>query len=998
MDLDVYYREQAERMNLPDENIDDYLVRIGVHRNSRNTIHERKIKIHDHSQAQGERGSVIEHVSSTSGKMDNSSPSKKTTDKLSQRPHGRAANMSVPSWENLVVSGPIEPFEAEASSLNDKSQKLLLQMRKRKALPAQTEQCTPPKKSILSMSPVTEALRYHAVKATPSSSGNFDSSNTTSKSGALSARGNSASLDEGVMVSQDKLEVLADSISRQEDSMVHNEPLPSSNPRKSVATSATPSSSAMHHGGLWNKGGSPELQDKNISSALPEDDLFTSNSRSEGALSVNSCVYGESTLDKPSSPSYAPTPSTPTMLRQTSRKLKRKALSVIGSSPVQKKRHFQMGSPVSSSIEEIADISSFSDSFGSKSKAALRRTPFKGKTALLGKIPPLVLKSIAPLGPTSHGSDPPTSPLEEISTIESSNSIDAAPSLYLEVKQRIAAHVSTRRRDKHLKLPSKSAAMASRNATDEDDESVIDLSSASSSPRSSPRSSSPPKAVASIKRRDGKPTTYSDTTISKGKNKEVAEKPKAKGTKNKKEKPAPVTPEEYAQRLVNKVQAKMVAASTDMPVPNHKFLHGMNIFYTGGDMTYASERTRGRMSLIVRHGGTLLPRYDPSITTHIVTDAKVPATLRALGLNDLSEIPNHIPTVTWDWVLKGFSRPSGMKKDMKMHMDDLAFWHAAFVQRIDAGIKIHPRANDKGKAKVEPKTPDALEFSHISQDKPRRTSTSSSRSIRDVNDSEGDEQNVDRAHGALLSPPISPDQTGRGSRNRRTSSSVVQVAGLYKAPDNDDPLAEFYAKARAEAETEWARRGEVTESEGPPSESDGEEQVVARGPPAQRGWTCDTKETQRKTCVNQDIIDKLEELKTLHAAKVGDEDRWRVFSYSKCIRALRNYPKRITSFAEARAIRGVGEKTAAKIMEIIETGGLRRIGYERTDDVKTTKIFQGVYGVGQSTAYQWYAAGCRSLADVVAGKGGVKLTPAQKIGIRFYDGPTDDLPMAIFEV
>lgn len=84
-------------------------------------------------------------------------------------------------------------------------------------------------------------------------------------------------------------------------------------------------------------------------------------------------------------------------------------------------------------------------------------------------------------------------------------------------------------------------------------------------------------------------------------------------------------------------------------------------------------------------------------------------------------------------------------------------------------------------------------------------------------------------------------------------------------------------------------------------------------------------------------------------------------------------------------------------MEIIETGGLRRIGYERTDDVKTTKIFQGVYGVGQSTAYQWYAAGCRSLADVVAGKGGVKLTPAQEIGIRFYDGSANDLSTT-FEV
>jgi DNA polymerase lambda len=45
---------------------------------------------------------------------------------------------------------------------------------------------------------------------------------------------------------------------------------------------------------------------------------------------------------------------------------------------------------------------------------------------------------------------------------------------------------------------------------------------------------------------------------------------------------------------------------------------------------------------------------------------------------------------------------------------------------------------------------------------------------------------------------------------------------------------------------------------------------------------------------------------------------------------------------------------------------------------------------GQATAYKWYAAGCRSLEDLEAGKGGVTLTDAQKIGIQFYDGELID--------
>jgi hypothetical protein len=41
---------------------------------------------------------------------------------------------------------------------------------------------------------------------------------------------------------------------------------------------------------------------------------------------------------------------------------------------------------------------------------------------------------------------------------------------------------------------------------------------------------------------------------------------------------------------------------------------------------------------------------------------------------------------------------------------------------------------------------------------------------------------------------------------------------------------------------------------------------------------------------------------------------------------------------------------------------------------------------GVKTAYMWYSAGARTLGDVLAGKGSIKLTPQQEIGIRYYDG------------
>jgi DNA polymerase lambda len=93
-------------------------------------------------------------------------------------------------------------------------------------------------------------------------------------------------------------------------------------------------------------------------------------------------------------------------------------------------------------------------------------------------------------------------------------------------------------------------------------------------------------------------------------------------------------------------------------------------------------------------------------------------------------------------------------------------------------------------------------------------------------------------------------------------------------------------------------------------------------------------------------------------------------------------------------------------MEILKTGGLERIKYENTQDVEATRTFQGIYGVGkhpashrpsfrfspaalfagQKIAFQWYACGCRTLDDVKARKGGIKLSAAQEIGLRFYDG------------
>lgn len=79
------------------------------------------------------------------------------------------------------------------------------------------------------------------------------------------------------------------------------------------------------------------------------------------------------------------------------------------------------------------------------------------------------------------------------------------------------------------------------------------------------------------------------------------------------------------------------------------------------------------------------------------------STLNALGLNRLSEIPDHIPTVTWKWIAAGIGRVN------KEGWKDEIFLHAAFGERIDAGIN-RSRSSGKGKEKVN----NNAEFSRIS--------------------------------------------------------------------------------------------------------------------------------------------------------------------------------------------------------------------------------------------------------------------------------------------
>ncbi|KAG8215109.1 hypothetical protein J3R82DRAFT_8560 [Butyriboletus roseoflavus] len=390
-----------------------------------------------------------------------------------------------------------------------------------------------------------------------------------------------------------------------------------------------------------------------------------------------------------------------------------------------------------------------------------------------------------------------------------------------------------------------------------------------------------------------------------------------------KDKPKLITPLEYAQKL---------QSSLDLHVKlKTNYLKGKRIFYVGGDMLYASSTTRGRMEYIVKHGGTLVPRYDPATVTHVVTDTGVRPTLRALSLKSLSDIPDDIPTVTWGWVVSGYKRARNRQSKISLkdgdsgdeNILDFEFMHAAFSERIDAGRSWkNVRRGKQAVRDIALRADSADDRSgDISQ-----ISTFSQESELARTEGHG------VSHTALPPPPLD----FRLADGRRADGNAHSGEG-EKASGNEDPLSEYYAQARADREAQWNR--DASDSD------DGDDDFDYHSRPApRRGFMCDIKGYKATDCVNQHIVDKLEELRELHKAKSSEDDRWRAYSYGKCIPALRNYPKQIRSFSEARSIRGVGEKTALKIMEIINTGDLKRITYGNTEDVAAARVFQGIYG------------------------------------------------------
>ncbi|KAJ3850719.1 DNA polymerase lambda [Lentinula lateritia] len=411
-----------------------------------------------------------------------------------------------------------------------------------------------------------------------------------------------------------------------------------------------------------------------------------------------------------------------------------------------------------------------------------------------------------------------------------------------------------------------------------------------------------------------------------------------------------------------------------------QFLEGLRIFYCGMDINskLSGDSTEKRIMIILRHGGSVVPRYQPDQITHIIVDKTLGQNsfLKATGLQKLTDVPDHIPILTWQWVVDMMDMNPFLNngKVLKIRQVSSLFEYGAYPNRLPP-VSISATSKYFEQKRAPQLRDEDRDFSRISEF-----------SANDTKPEVGSSR-----HETLESKHV------RNTMIKLASTRLPLDFQFHKPVNQEivDPLVEFYLQRKA---NEHHRNKFDSDTD----DSDLEPHYQQAGLKPKRDWLCKKPNQNAKPGPNEDIVRKLEELQELHKVKPTEDDHWRVYSYSKSIRALRAHPKRIKSLEDAEKIQGVGKKTAQKIMEIIETGNLQRIAYERTEDVKVISLFTKIYGVGIQTATMWYARGCRTIEDLCNGVGDVALNEGQRIGIEFYDDLNSRMPReeakAIFEL
>ncbi|XP_014693131.1 DNA polymerase lambda [Equus asinus] len=223
-----------------------------------------------------------------------------------------------------------------------------------------------------------------------------------------------------------------------------------------------------------------------------------------------------------------------------------------------------------------------------------------------------------------------------------------------------------------------------------------------------------------------------------------------------------------------------------------------------------------------------------------------------------------------------------------------------------------------------------------------------------------------------LSPPPSPARPVSPPRRAEEAPSTQVQPGF------DDEISDGEETQVSAADLEALISGHyptLLEEDGEPC-------------PAPKGldkWVCAQPSSQKATNHNRHITEKLEVLAKAYSVQ---GDKWRALGYAKAINALKSFHKPVTSYQEACGIPGIGKRMAEKIIEILESGHLRKLDHI-SESVPILELFSNIWGAGTKTAQMWYHQGFRSLEDI---RNQASLTTQQAIGLKHYNDFLERIP------
>jgi DNA polymerase IV len=139
-------------------------------------------------------------------------------------------------------------------------------------------------------------------------------------------------------------------------------------------------------------------------------------------------------------------------------------------------------------------------------------------------------------------------------------------------------------------------------------------------------------------------------------------------------------------------------------------------------------------------------------------------------------------------------------------------------------------------------------------------------------------------------------------------------------------------------------------------------------------------------------------LKKIKLARLLTNDEIGVRAYSTSIAALAAYPHKISNPREILALPGCDAKIANLYVEWSNTGTIKAVeDIEADEDLTTLRLFYEIWGVGATTAREFfYDKGWRDLDDIVE-HGWKALGRVQQIGVKSYDEFLDPIPRAEVE-